>query len=174
MQMGAHAVTTEWTDEETLKLLTYYDAYGDEWERLAQYLENKTPLDCLAKFLSLDFETESKENQDVTEQLLDALSHAENPVMMLLHLLASAVSPGFASDVARSVLSFLLEHQPLDTPHAPVHHMDELMKIAVHVVMSKMNKQVKEESNRILELVDKLGALELQLCHRKLSLLKSL
>lgn len=45
----------EWTEAETLLLLESVVKYGDDWDRVAQNVQTKTKVDCIAKLIDLPF-----------------------------------------------------------------------------------------------------------------------
>jgi SWI/SNF related-matrix-associated actin-dependent regulator of chromatin subfamily C len=47
-----------WSDQETLLLLEAIEMYGENWDKVAEYVGTKTKLDCLLQFLQLPINEE--------------------------------------------------------------------------------------------------------------------
>ncbi|XP_050375830.1 SWI/SNF complex subunit SWI3A isoform X2 [Argentina anserina] len=45
----------EWTEAETLRLLESVVKHGDDWDRVAQHVQTKTQVECIAKLIDLPF-----------------------------------------------------------------------------------------------------------------------
>jgi SWI/SNF related-matrix-associated actin-dependent regulator of chromatin subfamily C len=51
-----HAVVSDWTDTEVLRLLEALEQYGEDWTRVAAYVSSKTKEQCILQFLRLPIE----------------------------------------------------------------------------------------------------------------------
>lgn len=120
---GAASGEDDWTDEETLKLLEGLELYEEDWGLIALHVGTRSREQCITKFIQLPIQDSYLDG--VAQKDLGALQYAprdpssqkhvplvpfaqaENPVMSIVALLASAVSPAVASAAAQSALGTL-------------------------------------------------------------------
>lgn len=92
-------VDRDWDEESVKKLLEGIQKFQTDWLRVAQYVGNKTPEQCILRFLQLPIEDAYLQSQSGEE--LGPLkyaphlpfSKADNPVMSTIAFLAGLVDP---------------------------------------------------------------------------------
>ncbi|WFD26562.1 SWI/SNF and RSC complex subunit Ssr2 [Malassezia nana] len=115
----------DWTDEETLKLLEGIEMYEEDWGMVSLHVGTRSREQCVTKFIQLPIQDRYLEG--VAQGDLGALQYAprdptsnkhiplvpfaqaDNPVMSIVALLASAVSPAVAAAAAQSALGALTD-----------------------------------------------------------------
>lgn len=114
----------DWSDEETLKLLEGLEMFDEDWGAIALHVGTRSREQCITKFIQLPIQ--DKYLDDAAQSDLGALQYAprdatgkhrplvpfadaENPVMSVVSLLASAVSPAVAAAAAQSALGELTD-----------------------------------------------------------------
>lgn len=118
---------TNWTDEETLRLLDAIEKHGDNWAMVAQLVGTKTKEQCLQHFLKMPIEDQFleentttytlKKQDDIKEEKEPEITipddaplpfaDASNPIMATVAFLASMVNPAVAAAAAQAALSKL-------------------------------------------------------------------
>lgn len=63
---SAKARQSGWSDQETLLLLESIEMFGENWDKVAEYVGTKTKLDCLLQFLQLPINEECVAEARVT------------------------------------------------------------------------------------------------------------
>jgi len=111
------AQNSDWTDEETMKLIEAIDQYKDNWDMVSQRVGTKTREQCITQLLQLPIEdrflhpsveiTPSTEANKLDQPL--PFADAANPVMALVAFLASTVNPQVAAAAAKSALYVLTD-----------------------------------------------------------------
>lgn len=138
----------DWTDEETLKLLEGLEMHDEDWGAIALHVGTRSREQCITKFIQLPIQDKylhgaaqsdlgplqyAPRDGSAPHMPLVPFAHAENPVMSVVSLLASAVSPAVASAAAQSALGELTDgikrrieaaaqhgtDAPADAPDAP-------------------------------------------------------
>lgn len=123
---GAGSVSEDdWTDEETLKLLEGLEMYEEDWSLVSLHVGTRSREQCITKFIQLPIQDPYLDG--ATQKDLGALQYAprdptsgqavpllpfaqaDNPVMSIVALLASAVSPAVAAAAAQSALGTLTD-----------------------------------------------------------------
>lgn len=122
---GAGRGDDDWSDEETLKLLEGLEMYEEDWGLISLHVGTRSREQCITKFIQLPIQDPYLEG--TAQKDLGALQYAprdptsgqhvplvpfaeaENPVMSIVALLASAVSPAVAAAAAQSALGTLTE-----------------------------------------------------------------
>ena len=123
---GAGSVSgDDWTDEETLKLLEGLEMYEEDWSLVSLHVGTRSREQCITKFIQLPIQDPYLDG--ATQKDLGALQYAprdptsgqavpllpfaqaDNPVMSVVALLASAVSPAVAAAAAQSALGTLTD-----------------------------------------------------------------
>lgn len=114
----------DWSDEETLKLLEGLEMYEEDWGSIALHVGTRSREQCITKFIQLPIQDKYLDGaaqsdlgplkyapRDATGKHtpLVPFAQAENPVMSVVALLASAVSPAVASAAAQSALGELTD-----------------------------------------------------------------
>ncbi|SCV71433.1 BQ2448_3021 [Microbotryum intermedium] len=93
----AHSSRSEWTDQETLKLLEGLEMFDDDWDAVALHVGTRTKEQCIIKFVGLPIEDPYLET---TQKELGALkydrrelplSKEDNPVMSVMAYLVDKV-----------------------------------------------------------------------------------
>lgn len=115
----------DWTDEETLKLLEGLEMYEEDWGLISLHVGTRSREQCITKFIQLPIQDPYLDG--AAQKDLGALQYAppdptsgkpvplvpfaqaDNPVMSIVALLASAVSPAVAAAAAQSALGTLTE-----------------------------------------------------------------
>ena len=115
----------DWTDEETLKLLEGIEMYEEDWGMVSLHVGTRSREQCVTKFIQLPIQDRYLDG--VAQGDLGALQYAprdptgdkpmplvpfaqsDNPVMSIVALLASAVSPAVAAAAAQSALGTLTD-----------------------------------------------------------------
>ncbi|WFD23325.1 SWI/SNF and RSC complex subunit Ssr2 [Malassezia equina] len=115
----------DWTDEETLKLLEGIEMYEEDWGMVSLHVGTRSREQCVTKFIQLPIQDRYLDG--VAQGDLGALQYAprdptsgkpmplvpfaqaDNPVMSVVALLASAVSPAVAAAAAQSALGTLTD-----------------------------------------------------------------
>lgn len=115
----------DWTDEETLKLLEGIEMYEEDWGMVSLHVGTRSREQCVTKFIQLPIQDHYLDG--VAQGDLGALQYAprdptsgkpmplvpfaqsDNPVMSIVALLASAVSPAVAAAAAQSALGTLTD-----------------------------------------------------------------
>ncbi|WFD44529.1 SWI/SNF and RSC complex subunit Ssr2 [Malassezia psittaci] len=114
----------DWTDQETLKLLEGLEMHEEDWDAIASHVGTRSREQCIIKFIQLPIQ--DKYLDGASQSDLGALQYAprdatgkhtplvpfaqgENPVMSVVALLASAVSPAVAAAAAQSALGELTD-----------------------------------------------------------------
>ena len=124
-QAGGAGQEDDWTDEETLKLLEGLEMYEEDWGLISLHVGTRSREQCITKFIQLPIQdayldgTAQKDLGALQYAPRDPVSgkavplvpfaQAENPVMSIVALLASAVSPAVASAAAQSALGTLTD-----------------------------------------------------------------
>lgn len=119
------ATDDDWSDEETLKLLEGIEMYEDDWGMIALHVGTRSREQCVTKFIQLPIQDGYLDGASQGELgglqyaprdpttgkhvPLVPFAQAENPVMSVVALLASAVSPAVASAAAQSALGELTD-----------------------------------------------------------------
>ncbi|WFD30546.1 SWI/SNF and RSC complex subunit Ssr2 [Malassezia sp. CBS 17886] len=113
----------DWSDEETLKLLEGLEMYDDDWGLISLHVGTRSREQCIVKFIQLPIQDPyldgvaqpdiiglSHAPQDPAKKTsLVPFAQADNPVMGVVSLLASAVSPAVAAAAAQSALGELTD-----------------------------------------------------------------
>ncbi|WFD00465.1 SWI/SNF and RSC complex subunit Ssr2 [Malassezia yamatoensis] len=114
----------KWTDQETLKLLEGLEMHDEDWDAIASHVGTRSREQCIIQFIQLPIQ--DKYLDGASQSDLGALQYAprdatgkhtplipfaqgENPVMSVVALLASAVSPAVAAAAAQSALGELTD-----------------------------------------------------------------
>lgn len=160
-----------WTDADELKLLTYFETYGDDWERISQYIDGKSPSDCVKKFL-LIHHSSTIDMQDC-HSLFEFFEHSENSIISLIQTIAMSFSVSLASVVASSVLKCLLEKNDLSQSQTIV-GLDSAYSLAISTIIESTNSLLNLESKNIQDFVKHLIEAQCSLCERKLQICRDL
>ena len=114
----------DWSDEETLKLLEGLEMFDEDWGAIALHVGTRSREQCIIKFIQLPIQDKYLDGASQSDlgplqyaprdasgkrQPLVPFAHAENPVMSVVSLLASAVSPAVAAAAAQSALGELTD-----------------------------------------------------------------
>ena len=113
----------DWSDAETLRLLEGLEMYQDDWSMVSLHVGTRSREQCITKFIQLPIQDPYLDGaaqgdlgplqyapRDPTNgSALVPFSQAENPVMSVVAMLASAVSPAVAAAAAQSALGELTD-----------------------------------------------------------------
>ncbi|XP_049848711.1 SWI/SNF complex subunit SMARCC1-like isoform X2 [Schistocerca gregaria] len=120
---------TNWSHQETLRLLDALDLYGEDWPKISQHVGSKTIDDCILHFLSLPI------NDDLPSSINDdhqtspnatkhhLLSNSNHPVLSLLNFIKESIPHHVASSSIQAALHSLLESFNQE-PTSPVKHVN--------------------------------------------------
>lgn len=108
---------SEWTEEETLKLLDGIEEFGDRWDRISEFVGTKSAKACLYQFLQFSIEDDlykpghDEDSENKSHSLLweTYAGQSPNPLMTLLSLLSTSLSPHVAAEAARAALEVAAE-----------------------------------------------------------------
>jgi len=115
--------TDDWTDVEVLQLLEGIEAYGDDWDAVAQHVGTRSRDACITKFIRLPIEDPFLED-DLSRLAVPAVAgetaqternepplfaDAGNPLMAHIAFLANSVSPDVAAAAARAALAAIMK-----------------------------------------------------------------
>ncbi|CAG8458114.1 12414_t:CDS:2 [Ambispora leptoticha] len=104
-----HAQKSDWSDQETFKLLEALEMFEDDWNQIAEYVGTRTREQCILQFLQLPIEDPylGTTMQDLGPLQYHRIpfSQADNPIMSVVAFLASVVSPGVAAAAANSSIN---------------------------------------------------------------------
>ncbi|CAG8495686.1 7288_t:CDS:2 [Ambispora gerdemannii] len=104
-----HAQESDWSDQETFKLLEALEMFEDDWNQIAEYVGTRTREQCILQFLQLPIEDPylGTTMQDLGPLQYHRIpfSQADNPIMSVVAFLASVVSPGVAAAAANSSIT---------------------------------------------------------------------
>ena len=115
-----------WSDEETLLLLEAMDMYGENWNKIAEHVGGRSPLQCIQRVLQLPVEDAllpqpGSGGVQLSKSLGDASANggdvkgplpfadAGNPVMAQIAFLTTMVGPRVAAAAAQRALEVLAE-----------------------------------------------------------------
>ncbi|WFD34568.1 SWI/SNF and RSC complex subunit Ssr2 [Malassezia cuniculi] len=113
----------DWSDAETLRLLEGLEMYQDDWSMVALHVGTRSREQCITKFIQLPIQDpyldgaaqgdlgplQYAPRDPASGQALVPFAQAENPVMSVVAMLASAVSPAVAAAAAQSALGELTD-----------------------------------------------------------------
>nr|KAJ3421639.1 hypothetical protein HK105_002846 [Polyrhizophydium stewartii] len=107
--------TAPWTDEEMLALVESIERNGCDWDLVAEDVPSRSSRECAQRFLEMSIaETPRREQTAHTSDDADykelvglIVGDCPNPVMSLVHILASGAHPVIAAEAARISLSVL-------------------------------------------------------------------
>ena len=144
----------EWTQEQTLRLLSALEKHGEDWERVAEIVgDDKTEHECILHFLRMPIQDPFINNIHDTP-----FSSAQNPVMSLVTYLNSVLSPELAASAASAALA-QIKGAPQDTNAL----LDDrsIAAAALAAAGERADVLAQKESHRIGQLLVK--AIQLQL-----------
>ncbi|KAG6852587.1 hypothetical protein C0991_010793 [Blastosporella zonata] len=104
--------SSEWTDEETLRLLEGIEMYDDDWSRIEEHVGTRSAQQCIRHFLELPIEDEYLRAEGDMGPLRFGripFEQADNPVMSVVAFLAGVVGPGVAAEGAKAALGELVK-----------------------------------------------------------------
>ncbi|KAF8902327.1 SWIRM domain-containing protein [Mucidula mucida] len=102
-----------WSDQEVLALLEGVEMFDDEWTKIEEHVVTKTAQQCIRKFLELPIEDPYLNTEGSMGPLRFGrvpFEQADNPVMSVVAFLAGVVSPGVASEAAKTALHELTDN----------------------------------------------------------------
>ncbi|PKI84863.1 SWI/SNF and RSC complex subunit Ssr2 [Malassezia vespertilionis] len=117
----------DWSDQETLRLLEGIEMYEEDWTMVASHVGTRSREQCITKFIQLPIQDKFLDGAMPQSALgglqfaptdpasgekgtpLVPFAQADNPVMSVVSLLASAVSPAVAAAAAQSALGELTD-----------------------------------------------------------------
>ena len=114
----------DWSDAETLRLLEGLEMYEDDWSLVSLHVGTRSREQCITKFIQLPIQDPyldgaaqgdlgplqyAPRDPAANGEALVPFSQAENPVMSVVSMLASAVSPAVAAAAAQSALGELTD-----------------------------------------------------------------
>ncbi|KIY64041.1 SWIRM-domain-containing protein [Cylindrobasidium torrendii FP15055 ss-10] len=106
-----------WSDQETLLLLEAIEMYDDDWGKIEEHVLTKSAQQCIRKFLELPIEDQYLNSEGSMGPLRFGrvpFEQADNPVMSVVAFLAGVVSPGVASEAAKTALHELTDNSAKD------------------------------------------------------------
>jgi hypothetical protein len=99
-------VTTEFTEEETMRLTEALDRYGTDWESVARMVGGgKTPAQCLLHFIQIPV-VDKLLPEAIEEKIkpkLNPFRDESNELLSFLSVLAVSVPPEVSADLVRSL-----------------------------------------------------------------------
>ncbi|SCW03153.1 LAFE_0G04126g1_1 [Lachancea fermentati] len=110
-------VNKDWKQEEVEKLLEALQKYHTDWLKIAQHVGNKTPEQCILRFLQLPIEDEFLQSQASDE--LGPLKYAphlpftkaDNPVMSTIAFLVGLVDPRVVQQMTDRAITRIKQEQ---------------------------------------------------------------
>lgn len=102
----------DWQENEVEKLLKAIQTYGSEWYKIAKEVGNKTPEQCILKFIQMPIEDKFLHQSSEDGSDLGSLKYAphlpfsksENPVMSTLAFLVGLVDPKVVQNMTERAL----------------------------------------------------------------------
>lgn len=107
-----HTSDDDWTDQELLSLLEAVEMYEDDWAAVEDHVGSRTAQQCIRKFLELPIEDPYLQTEGSMGPLRFGkvpFEQADNPVMSVVAWLAGVMSPGVASQAAKTALHNLTD-----------------------------------------------------------------
>ncbi|KAG6908010.1 hypothetical protein DXG01_006545 [Tephrocybe rancida] len=101
---------SDWTDEETLRLLEGIEMYDDDWSRIEEHVGSRSAQQCIKHFLELPIEDPYLNAEGDMGPLRFGripFEQADNPVMSVVAFLAGVVGPSVAAEAAKAALGDL-------------------------------------------------------------------
>lgn len=178
------SVLTDWTEEDTLKLLDLMqqqEQQEPDWDQIAEQM-GKRKEQCIWHFLRLPFpstvlEAGSAEERGVASELpMDVASlpfaFVRNPTMALLTFLASQVHPKVAAAAAQEAIkqvSNIPEPELSSDPSSAY-----LATTTLAIASSRAKQLAEEERARIAQLHDNIVSLQVRKVQQKMAQLEAL
>jgi len=111
-QQSPVVTSDDWSDQEVLLLLEGVEMYDDDWLKIEEHVGSRSAQQCLRKFLELPIEDPYLNSEGSMGPLRFGripFEQADNPVMSVVAFLAGVVSPGVASEAAKTALRELTD-----------------------------------------------------------------
>lgn len=107
--------TTDWNENEILRLLEAVDAYDDDWLAISEHVGSRSKEQCITQFLQLPI-TDEFLTARLSDKELKELPFGDqpNPVMALVAFLSGHVNPGIGSAAAKRAMKELFKKEDSD------------------------------------------------------------
>lgn len=98
-----------WSEQETLYLLEGIEMYGDQdWEQVSRHVGTRTKEECIRHFIQMPIQDPylnvSSSTRLIPNEKILPFCSSSNPVMSLIHFLATMIHPSIASFTAQSAI----------------------------------------------------------------------
>lgn len=156
--------SVQWTREELQKLLKGLQEHGSDWYKVAKGIDNKTPEQCILKFLQLPIEDRflHGDNQNSDLGPLKYAPHlpyskSENPVMSTIAFLVGLVDPKVVQQMTSRALKTMddLDNKETDSPADETKEGSEIalasLGVRSHVFATNEERQLNAIANEMVE-----------------------
>jgi hypothetical protein len=162
---------SDWSDEETLRLLEGVSKFKDNWTQVAQFVRTRSKEECVLHFAQLPIEdnfllesdgainsaVNKSDPRNIMEQPLP-FADASNPIMSVVAFLSSMVNPSVASAAAQAALEAMnkennLKEQIDDQMAVKELNIKGTSAVAIGAAAARAKKIVEHEEREIQRLV---------------------
>lgn len=156
--------SVQWTREELQKLLKGLQEYGSDWYKVAKEIDNKTPEQCILKFLQLPIEDRflhgDKDNSDLGPLKYAPhlpYSKSENPVMSTIAFLVGLVDPKVVQQMTGRALKAMedLDNKKTESSAEETKEGSEIalasLGVRSHIFATNEERQLNAIANELVE-----------------------
>lgn len=156
--------SVQWTREELQKLLKGLQEYGSDWYKVAKEIDNKTPEQCILKFLQLPIEDRflhgDKDNSDLGPLKYAPhlpYSKSENPVMSTIAFLVGLVDPKVVQQMTGRALKTMedLDNKKTESSAEETKEGSEIalasLGVRSHIFATNEERQLNAIANELVE-----------------------
>lgn len=118
-----------WTDSETLCLLDGLEKFGDDFDKVSEYVQSRDKVSCILQFLRLPIEETFCDNTQSSDRFrreltstgatTPAYSSSPNPISSLTAFITRTLSPKVAAAAAKAAVDAYLAEHPSLASHLP-------------------------------------------------------
>ncbi|AET41410.1 Swi3p Ecym_8116 [Eremothecium cymbalariae DBVPG len=174
-------IDKNWTKEEVLKLLKSLQQYGADWLQVSKDVGNKTPEQCILRFLQLPIEDNFLDDQETLGPLKYGahlpFSKADNPVMSTLAFLIGLVDPKTIQSMTQRAIKMVGDNE-IDSKRDPDETIASTVKEATEVAVSTLGFRshvfASNEERQINSITNELINTQLKKVDLKLKLLDTM
>ncbi|SBS90934.1 conserved Plasmodium protein, unknown function [Plasmodium malariae] len=104
---------SDWSITETEKLIDAVCKYKNDWEKISEYVQSKTPYDCIYKFISMPLSNPyfDLDNLLNINDISFSTYKQNNTLLSLLSFICNHISPYIGAYAAKKIVDLILEKQ---------------------------------------------------------------